>query len=116
MVDLDSLTIGQARILANLVKGQDPQSDPYDVGKAYFIRTVTHYFIGQLVAVHPMEIVLEHAVWVADTGSRLTQFLRDGELNDNTEIEVCPSGPVVIGRNAVIDAIQWPHDIPNEQR
>ena len=28
---------------------------PYSVGKAYFIRTVTMYYIGKLVAVYPQD-------------------------------------------------------------
>lgn len=85
---------------------------PYEVGKAYFIRTVTMYYIGKLVAVYPQELVLEQAVWVADTG-RFHQAMKDGTLS---EVEPFGTGRVVIGRGSLIDASVWAHSIPTTQK
>ena len=41
---------------------------PYEIGKNYFIRTVTNYFTGTLLWVGPMELLLENVSWIADTG------------------------------------------------
>jgi|SRR3990167_2204441 len=80
---------------------------PYEIGKNYFIRTVTNYFTGTLLWVGPMELLLENVSWIADTG-RFSNALREGKLN---EIEPYPEGPVIIGRGAVIDATHWNFDI-----
>ena len=64
-VNIEDLTIGQARQLAALFSSE-PQSSvpamichPFEIGKNYFIRTVTHHHTGKLVAVGPQELVLE---------------------------------------------------------
>jgi len=76
---------------------------PYEIGKNYFIRTVTHYFTGTLLWVGPQELLLEHCSWIADTG-RFSNALKDGTAN---EVEPYPEGAVIIGRGAVIDASEW---------
>jgi len=85
---------------------------PYQIGKAYFIRTVTMYYIGKLVKVLPQELVLEHAAWVADTG-RFADAMSKGTLS---EVEPFPAGQVIVGRGSVIDACLWLHAIPTEQK
>lgn len=85
---------------------------PYQIGKAYFIRTVTMYYIGKLVAVYPDELVLTTAVWVADTG-RFHQAVTKGEL---CEVEPFGIGQVIIGRGSLIDASIWTHPIPSMQK
>ena len=77
-------------------------SGPYQIGKAYHIRTVTMALHGKLVAVTPSEIVLRDAAWIADSG-RFSEYLDGKEPN---EIEPFPSGDVIIGRGSIIDAFQ----------
>lgn len=84
---------------------------PYLIGKAYLIRTVTHYYIGQLKEVFDNELVLFNASWIADTG-RYYNALKDGVLNAVEPI----IGDVIIGRGAVIDAAIWSHEVPTEQK
>ena len=85
---------------------------PYHVGQAYFIRTVTMYYIGKLVAVYPQELVLADAAWIADTG-RFHQAMTTGTL---AEVEPFGVGEVVIGRGAIVDACLWSHPIPTIQK
>jgi hypothetical protein len=99
-MNINELTIGQAKELAGMFpKSQD---HPWMIGKAYLIRTVTMIQTGRLVAVTPQELVLEDAAWIADTG-RFANVLKTGKFN---EVEPFPDGPVIIGRGAVIDAVQ----------
>jgi hypothetical protein len=85
---------------------------PYDVGTAYLIRTVTHYWIGRLVGLFPGELVLEHASWVAFTG-RWGELFTAGTWSSQAEIEVMPADArVVVARGAIVDASPWPHGLP----
>lgn len=71
-----------------------------EIGKDYFLRTVTHYFTGRLVWVGDKEIVLEDVAWIADTG-RFNEFLQGKTVN---EAEPFPKGSrVIIGRGAIVD-------------
>ena len=78
------------------------ETAPWEIGKNYLIRTVTMIDTGILVAVTPQELVLEEAAWIADTG-RFTQAVAKAEFG---EVEPFPAGRVIIGRGAVIDAVQ----------
>jgi hypothetical protein len=109
-MNIDELTIGQAKQLAALLGNAPATSGPFEVGKCYFFRTVTHHDLGRVIAVHPTEIVIEDASWIADDG-RFSTALKTGELN---EIEPFPDGPVVVGRGAIIDAALWPHALPRK--
>ena len=75
---------------------------PWEIGKKYMVRTVTMIDTGVLVAVTPQELVLEDAAWIADTG-RFAQAVKKCEFN---EVEPFPDGRVIIGRGAIIDAVQ----------
>lgn len=103
-MDIDKLTIGEARQLVALFSGrcETSPSHAYEIGKNYLIRTVTMIDTGRVVAVTEHEIVLEEAAWVADTG-RFTQALEKAEFG---EVEPFPEGRVIVGRGSVIDAVQ----------
>ena len=75
--------------------------NPYmEVGKSYFIRTVTHYFTGRLIWVGDKELVLKEAAWIADTG-RFNEFAAGKTVN---EVEPFPKdSTVIIGRGSLID-------------
>lgn len=100
-MDLDKLTIGEAKQLASMFP-KCAQDSPWVIGKNYLIRTVTMIQTGRLVAVTAQELVLEDAAWIADTG-RFADALKSGKFN---EVEPFPDGQVIVGRGAVVDAIQ----------
>ena len=112
MANVDELTIGEVKQLMALV-GQHHQDDSaWEIGKAYLIRTVTMTSTGRLVAVTPQELVLEDAAWIADTG-RFHNALVSGEFN---EVEPYLEGRVIIGRGAVVDAVQLRTALPQAQK
>lgn len=109
-MDIDNLTVKEIKYIQSLLKGPEISS-PYQIGKNYFIRTVTHHYTGRLVRVTPKELVLEDAAWIADDG-RFMNALKEGKLS-----EVEPyQDDVVIGRGAILDATVWRHDLPREQK
>lgn len=110
-MEIDKLTIGEAKILAGMFCKSAPDQGAWEIGKNYLIRTVTMIDTGRLVAVGEHELVLEDAAWIADTG-RFTQAVAKAEFG---EVEPFPSGRVIIGRGSIIDAVQI-EKIPREQK
>ncbi len=108
----DEITIdGEVYMLKKSVKEKirvpkGDQSNPFlEVGKVYFIRTVTHYFTGRLIWVGEKELALEDVAWIADTG-RFNEFMKD--KNKVNESEPFPEGSVVIiGRGSLIDMAEY---------
>ncbi len=108
-MDIDNLTVKEIKHIQSLLKTSGEVSHPYKVGKNYFIRTVTHHLTGKLIKVTAKELVLEDAAWIADDG-RFHEALKTGKLN---EVEPFPKGlEVVVGRGALIDAVEWTHSLP----
>ena len=111
-METDSLTVKEIKHIQSLLNGPDLNS-PYLVGSNYFIRSVTHHYVGKLVLVTPKELVLERASWVADDG-RFMNAVCEGQLN---EIEPYPADEqVIIGRGAILDAVRWKFDLPDKQK
>jgi hypothetical protein len=82
-----------------------------EVGQAYLIRTVTHYYTGKVKYVSFTNIILEEAAWIPDTG-RFSECLRTGNLQ---EVEPYP-GECIINAAAVVDACRWNHKLPREAK
>ena len=100
-MNLDDLTIGDAKKLAAMFP-KCAQDSPWIIGKIYLIRTVTMIQTGRLVAVGDKELVLDNAAWIADTG-RFSDALKTCNFS---EVEPFPLGQVIVGRGAVIDAVE----------
>ena len=101
-MDLNSLTIGEAKQLAALFCNKPQDDSAWIIGKIYLIRTVTMIDTGRLVAVTPQELVLEDAAWIADTG-RFADAVTKAQFS---EVEPFPDGRVIIGRGGIIDAVE----------
>jgi hypothetical protein len=113
MKTIDELTIKEARELASMFGGKSQEGHPYQIGKAYFIRTVTHHYTGRLDAVFDQELLLSDAAWIADDG-RFAQAVAEGRFN---EIEPFPDNAnVVIGRASIIDAVVFDAKLPRSQK
>lgn len=109
-MDIDKLTIGECKEIAGLV-GCAAKSHSLVVGEKYFIRTVTYFHVGRLVAITDLDIVLADALWVADTG-RFHDAMKSGKLD---EIEPF-ANDVIISRGAIVDITAWGHSLPKEQK
>ncbi len=83
----------------------------FEIGKNYFIRTVTMHQLGKVKAISKNEILLEQASWIADDG-RFHQFLKNGEID---EIEPFVDD-VMVNRRSIIDATLWRHELPRNQK
>jgi len=80
---------------------------PFEVGKAYLIRTVTMALTGRVVGIVGTFLVINEAAWIADIG-RFNEALKTGKVN-----EVEPAdGNVFVGLPAIIDVYEWNHALP----
>ena len=84
---------------------------PFQVGKAYFFRTVTYFMTGRVKAIVGSFLVLEAAAWIADTG-RFSQAINEGKLSEVEPID----NDVFVNTGSITDAFQWVHDLPRLQK
>lgn len=111
-MNIDDLTIKEARQIATMFSGGSCQKRlPFELGKSYLIRTVTHIDVGRVTAIVGDFVELEDASWIADTG-RYHDCLAKGVFS---EVEPYPNGTAV-NSCAIIDRTPWPHDLPRERK
>lgn len=84
--------------------------NPFIIGKAYLIRTVTYHMLGKIERISGNFLVLSEASWVADSG-RFGTAISSGELN---EIEYV--GDAIVSISAIADAFPWGHKIPKASK
>lgn len=82
----------------------------FEIGKAYFFRTVTFHLVGKAKGIKKNWIELENASWIADSG-RFMQAIQNGALG-----EVEPVGLAYINIETVTDAFPWVHPLPDKQK
>lgn len=108
---LDDLTIGEARQIRDLL-GTCSKACPFEVGSAYFIRTVTMFWLGRVVKIVGDFIVMEDAAWIADTG----RFHQADSPEKFNEVEPVKGRKVFIGMGSIVDAQEWTAKLATEPR
>lgn len=86
---------------------------PYEVGTSIVIRTDAYHYIGTIAQSIVGWVMLEPAVWLADSG-RWGEFLATG-LTDRTEVEPYPA-ECWIPTHRILDASTWNHPVPREAK
>jgi hypothetical protein len=76
------------------------ENSSWEIGKKYFIRTVTMHLTGELIAIGDKELTLKDAAWIADSG-RFNEALKD--INRCKEVEPFQD-IVIVGRGSIVDA------------
>ena len=109
-MDINSLTIAQAREIAAIVNGRravKARASAFVVGNSYMIRTVTHYWVGRVAKIVGTQIVLDGASWVSDTG-------RYGACVSADAIKECEfvGDGVIVNAGAIVDARPWASALP----
>ena len=84
------------------------QEVPFEIGKSYFIRTVTYHLTGRVVKIVGNFLVLEEGAWIADSG-RFNEMIKNGKPS-----EVEPLEDIIINMSSITDAFQWKHLLPRE--
>lgn len=109
-MNLDDLTIGQAKELASMLGALKNTCGETltKKGDKVFIRTLTFHYTGEVVSDNGIFIELDNCAWIADSG-RFSTAISKGIVND-----VEPIGKAKILYNNIIDCIDWKHDLPIE--
>ncbi len=81
------------------------------IGKAVFVRTVTHHHTGRMVEHDERFLVLDDAAWIADDG-RFADTLKTGSPS---EVEPFP-GRCLVSIGSLIDLCEWGHELPRTQK
>lgn len=84
---------------------------PFEVGDAYFIRTVTYFATGRVKAIVGSFLVLEDAAWIADTG-RFSAALAKGVMSEVEPVDT----EMFVNTGSITDAFPWKHKLPREQK
>jgi hypothetical protein len=109
MIDIEQLTIKEARELAVLFGGAQPSAPfPYQPGDKILIRTVTMTHVGSVKRILGRFVQLENGGWVADT-SRFSEALASGRLGEFEKSE----HPFWINADTIIDIWDWKHNLPS---
>ena len=111
-MDIDNLTIREARELTQIFSRQSANELPFVVRKPYFIRTITHHYTGRLEKIIGKFLVLREAAWIADDG-RFSNALGSGEFE---EVEPYPDVQVFLNTETILDAIEFEHELPKVQK
>lgn len=83
---------------------------PFEIGKAYLIRTVTYHQIGILKEIQGDFLIFKDASWIADSG-RFSECIQKGTFS---EVEYV--GAIIINKTAIVDAFPWENKVPKETK
>ena len=108
---MQDLKVSDLVNLMNMFSGKSDSESFFKVGRKYFIRTVTMHVVGRLCGINDKELTLSTASWIADSG-RFHNALKEGDFD---EIEPFVND-IIVNRSAIIDATEWSHDLPTEQK
>jgi len=102
-------------LLNELSDGNIKSSDlPFEVGEAYFFRTVTYHTVAKVKKIVGNFLILDEASWIADSG-RFGEFINDGKVYESTATEVEPiEVPVILNTNSIVDSFVWRHPLPKK--
>jgi len=105
----------QLRALLEILEGSSvpipgSRRHPFEIGKAYFWRTVTYHLTGRVVAIDGDWLTLDDAAWIADSG-RYAQTVENGTVS-----EVEPIGRAFLNVSCATDSFEWKGTLPKAQK
>jgi len=112
-MNINDLTIGEAKALAALFSAGSNSETKLPIGKNVIVRTVTMIYTGKLIEVTATDLILVDCSWIPET-ARFMQFVENGDVK---QCEPYPSGlPVFINRGALLDVCELKKDLPRSQK
>ena len=84
---------------------------PFEIGKPYFIRTVTYFVTGRVKKIVGKFLVLEEAAWITDIG-RFSDAMKSGIMDEVEPLD----GEMYLNTDSITDAFPFPHKLPNKKK
>ena len=84
---------------------------PFEIGKAYLFRTVTHIELGRVDSICGKFVKIVDASWISHTG-RYSECLLNGTIKES---EPYPDYSIV-NTDSLINSAPWGHDLPREPK
>ena len=111
LAELEKLE-NEVSVKKNKIKSKDMET-PFEIGKKYFIRTVTYFTIAEVENIIGGFLVFKKSTisWIADTG-RFQQAMNDGELNEVEPVKAAGG----LNINSITDYFEWSFDLPRTQK
>lgn len=100
-----------AKVKKSKFKVIDGKQSPFNIGEKYFIRTVTYFATGEVVAIRGDFVELKDGAWIADTG-RFQDAIKTGVFSEVEPVDV----PMFVNMASITDAFVWVHALPREQK
>jgi len=85
--------------------------NPFKIGKAYLIRSVTTYTLGRVKDIVGDFLVVEDGGWLADTG-RFSTALATGSVNEFEKANC----NIIVALGGIVDAYEWQLELPKETK
>lgn len=115
-MSMEELTIKQCREIVSTLESfgsnQPEKPNPFRIGSAYFIRTVTYHCTGVVDRIEGDFLVMTSAAMIADS-KRFFDFLTNWKDN-SPEIEPFPN-ELYVNMGAITDATIWDNTMPSVQ-
>ena len=86
-----------------ILSTQEVHEYPFEIGKEYFMRTVTYHLTGRVKDIVGKFLILEDAAWIADSG-RFHKFFDNP--TDTMEVEPFGKRDVFVNIDSVTDATE----------
>lgn len=85
---------------------------PLGVGAPIFLRTLTNYYLGYYGGDYGEYILIDSAIWVANTG-RYGDFMQNGADLDAPGLELeAADNTLYVNAKTVVDVCRWRHAMP----
>jgi len=114
-MNIDELTVGQIKQIQAMTANCGPGYEKrhfFRVGQAYFVRSVTHHYLGTVESICELGVVMTGCVWIPDDGR--FHKLMAGEWTDQSEREPYGNVCVMLFFGAILDASEWAGEVPKE--
>ena len=110
-IELNGVKYVKAKGVKKELVLREPEDNlPFEVGKSYFIRTVTYHLIGKVKSTTGKFLTLEKASWIGDSG-RFHNAIMEGKLD-----EIEPVEEAIVNTDSITDAFLWKHELPRTQK
>lgn len=109
-MNIDDLTVKQIKEIQGMTANFTEKRHFFRVGQAYFIRSVTHHYLGIVESIHELGVVMTKCIWVPDDG-RFHKIMQ-GEWTDQSEREPYGDTRVMLFFGAILDASEWTGEVP----